>query len=264
MCTSSALSVDSFVPNKICIVTCISTPKGDKDIFHVVWMLHNKNFTLVPYLGESGNIQARMKSRRIGRRRFRTSTPGFVGWQMSSQLKYGRDGLVYALHQLHRQPGFALIATLGHGQSFLRLKGWECMSYVKPMVTVRKDLRIGTEMRKVGAYADFVGEIESVLTKMESGKRRIPRTLNERMGSEKGLEIRRAPEWIGRAAEEISKTWRPKANLGGISGKNRQTQMESALLTTLGAEKYGRHVHNKLRRRFNARNGYRRGHINKK
>lgn len=238
--------------------------QGDKDIFHVVWMLHNKNFTLVPYIGESGNIQARMKSRRIGRKRFRTSTPGSVGWQMSSQLKYGRDGLVYALHQLHRQPGFALIATLGHGQSFLRLNGWEYISYVKPLVTVRKDLRFGTKVRKIGAYADFVGEIESVLTKVESGRRRTPKTLDERMMFDKDLEVRRAPEWIGRAAEEMSKTWRPRANLKGFWEKNRGTEMENVLLKTLGSEKYGRHVHSKLGRRLRTGKRHSRRHINKK
>lgn len=90
-------------------------------MFHVVWVLHGKNFTMIPFIGESGNIQTTVRSEkdRTGRRGI---SPGSVGWKISSQLKYGRDGNVYALHQLHRQPSYALIATLSSGETFRRQK----------------------------------------------------------------------------------------------------------------------------------------------
>lgn len=181
---------------------------------------------------------------------------------MSSQLKYGRDGLVYALHQLHRQPGFALIATLGRGQTFLRLRGWEYASYVKPLVMVRKDLRLGTEEKYVHAYYDFVGEIESILTTLEKGNRRRPKTFDENVGFEQGLQIRRAPSWIDQAAGDMSKTWRLRTNLRGVSGNKGHIEVEEALLAALETGKYGRHVHNRLKRRFNAQKRSTRGDWN--
>eukprot|EP00737_Agarophyton_chilense_P002162 gb/GEZJ01002459.1/.p2 GENE.gb/GEZJ01002459.1/~~gb/GEZJ01002459.1/.p2 ORF type:complete len:242 (-),score=27.33 gb/GEZJ01002459.1/:901-1626(-) len=79
---------------------------GDKDLFHIVWMLHNKNYTLVPLIGESGHFamgklpSTGRKSRRR-RRRFNPKQDRTPDWLMSSQLKFGRDGEIYALHQLH-------------------------------------------------------------------------------------------------------------------------------------------------------------------
>lgn len=72
-------------------------------------MLHRKNFTLVPWIGESGNLEVEsagfnLRSRRRRRRhraRVKDQTPK---WIMSSQLKLGRDEEIYALHQLHHYP----------------------------------------------------------------------------------------------------------------------------------------------------------------
>eukprot|EP00178_Gracilaria_changii_P012739 TRINITY_DN359_c0_g1_i1.p1 TRINITY_DN359_c0_g1~~TRINITY_DN359_c0_g1_i1.p1 ORF type:complete len:304 (-),score=22.84 TRINITY_DN359_c0_g1_i1:479-1390(-) len=77
---------------------------GDKDLFHIVWMLHSRNFTLVPWIGESGHLEVskpQIGRRRRRRRRMKPKQSHSPDWIMSSQLKFGRDGEVYALHQLH-------------------------------------------------------------------------------------------------------------------------------------------------------------------
>ncbi|KAI0565833.1 hypothetical protein FGB62_14g039 [Gracilaria domingensis] len=69
-------------------------------------MMHNRNFTLVPWIGESGHINVE-KPQPLGRRgrrrrrRFKLQRSYPSDWTMSSQLKFGRDGEIYALHQLH-------------------------------------------------------------------------------------------------------------------------------------------------------------------
>lgn len=95
--TNSVVSFDSAVT------------QGDKDLFHIVWMLHRKNFTLVPWIGESGDLELEsggfsIRSRHGRRRHRRRAKDQSPKWIMSSQLKLGRDEEIYALHQLHHYP----------------------------------------------------------------------------------------------------------------------------------------------------------------
>lgn len=59
---------------------------GDKDLWHLAWMLEGTNFTMIPYIGSVGHF-AQEK------------------WYMASQAKYDGQGEIVALHQLWRSIG---------------------------------------------------------------------------------------------------------------------------------------------------------------
>lgn len=180
-------------------------------------MLHARNFTLVPYIGESGNIQTSLIVRTekdiTGKRRF---SPGSVSWKMSSQLKFGRDGQVYALHQLHRQRSFALVATLANGPMFYNPKHAGLTKYVKPSVLVRKDLRIMRNERDGGSSTEdgeIIRSIEKALTHQYNNSQRVPSVLEEaRRRREPGLMVKRGPRWLNEAASEMDRLWNPEPN----------------------------------------------------
>jgi len=74
---------------------------------------------------------------------------------MSSQLKYGRDERIYAIHQLHQQPPMALIATLSSGDTFHPPELAKSTSYVRPLIIVRKDLRNERKEKAVNHALDY-------------------------------------------------------------------------------------------------------------
>lgn len=57
---------------------------GDKDLFRVAWMIRERAFAMVPYIGELGSFNSA------------------GAWSMTSQLKHDAHGRVVALHQRHR------------------------------------------------------------------------------------------------------------------------------------------------------------------
>lgn len=169
--------------------------QGDKDIFHVVWMMHGRNFTLIPYIGESGNIQTALSKTASGTRRSRRSLqPGAPHWALSSQVKYGRDGFAYALHQLHAQGGNVIVATMGaeNKEKFMVPGNRRFSRYVQPVIEVLEDLRLS------GGGMGFVGHIEDalILGRRKEGARVGP-----------GVVVRRGLAWIEKAAAEMSDEW---------------------------------------------------------
>lgn len=181
-------------------------------------MLHGKEFTVVPYIGESGNIQAEVVTRRreTMKRKRQVFGIGPAHWSMSSQLKFGPGGQVYALHQLHRQGMFTLIATLSRDGEFDD-HGRNRTRYVKPLVMARKDLRIEERRRRPSRDAthdgELVGSIERALTRRKK-TRRVPCVLGS--DYEKGaLRIWRSAPWLEEAAANMDRGWL------GSTGKSR-------------------------------------------
>lgn len=148
-----------------------SLSMGDKDLFHMAWMMHDSNFTLVPYIGETGQLELSAHYVRTVEAGRVVKTPVEVlAWSLSSQVKYGRDGAPYALHQLHRaRPGKETLGLHVAKNARLRLAdglrdapgdaarthaqrsllsaqalisaGHGRGAYVRPALSVRKDLR---------------------------------------------------------------------------------------------------------------------------
>lgn len=140
---------------------------------------------------------------------------GPARWKMSSQVKFGRDGNIYALHQLHRQPSFTLIATLSKDALFHRPES-NRTRYVIPMVVTKKDLRIEGRIRgrrNAAQDGDLVRSIEKALTHRVHNLR-VPGLLGEGEGEEKGMEIWRAPGWVVEAAADMDRQW-----AGGLEGR---------------------------------------------
>lgn len=156
-------------------------------------MIHGRNFTLVPYIGESGNVQTTLSvTSRHNRRGRKILQPGVTGWMLSSQVKLGRDGKAYALHQLHAQSVFAIVANVADGGDSFQAPGMQAKSrYVKPVVLATEDLRVGE------GGEDFV--------------RRIERALVKRKGQDTvigpGMIVARGEEWVARAAERMNVEW---------------------------------------------------------
>lgn len=214
-------------------------------------MLHGKNFTLVPYIGESGNVQSRTNLNPKLRQYHRGHTQRNLGWSMSSQLKFGRDGDIYALHQLHRQRGFALIATHMEDRAFMKLKKHEYLSFVQPLILTRKDLRVANIAGNLGGSADLLKDIETALISDARGKRRKPRILNDSsVEGIFGLQIWRCPQIIADAAKEMSLTWRTGKVLKGVVLKRKLGQNQISLMKSLEHRSYKNHVHNKFRKRM--------------
>lgn len=184
-------------------------------MFHVA--LHGRKFTIIPFIGESGNVQTNWinGNGRDVKGRMKISR-GSIDWKISSQLKYGRDGNDYALHQLHRQPSYALIATLSTGETFCKPEPLGSENYVKPFVLVRKDFRVvinATEVYGSASASDFVRDIEEALIKREKGKNNVPFVLEEaRRRARKGLLLKRGLVWLTEAAAEMNKFWQLEPN----------------------------------------------------
>lgn len=183
---------------------------GDKDIFHVVWMLHEKNFTLVPFIAESGSVQMEMMQRSPTQNKARKSRGNLrdkIGWRLSSQIKYGRDGLIYAVHQLHRQPLGARIATLSTGAVFHPTAMAQKTRYVPPLVIVRKDLRIARRIERVREGGnEFVEEIESALVR----SRRFDNGSREELYARESmriLNVSRTPDWLMESVRDMNRLW---------------------------------------------------------
>lgn len=217
-------------------------------------MIHEKNFTLVPYIGETGNVQTHVRG---GTRRIRGShrlVPGRIGWRLSSQAKYGRDGQIYALHQLHRQPQRALIATLSSAQLFYSPKTTLSTQFVKPLITARKDLRFlkGIPSKQARGSGDFVAEVEGSL--IRPGKR-IPRTAfthaEHHLALPDGLLFKRSEEWILRAAQEINNAWYPSFDTDAAALKIYQDYRKTLLVAKQNG-KLSKDIYRRLWRRRDA------------
>jgi len=63
---------------------------GDKDLWHLGWMIHGQKFNYCPYVGAVGYF-----SRDKGRDKNK--------WYMTSQAKFGHTGDVVVMHQLWRE-----------------------------------------------------------------------------------------------------------------------------------------------------------------
>lgn len=159
-------------------------------------MLQGRNFTLIPYISESGNIQIRLsKSNLRSRRGYRTIRPGAPSWAISSQVKYGRDGQAYALHQLHSQARGAIVARMksqrGEKTEIPKRRG--SGRYVQPIVVVQEDLRVS------GGGMGFVSRIENALI--------LGRAKGEGVSVGPGMVVKTDIEWLDKSAANMNAEW---------------------------------------------------------
>lgn len=200
---------------------------GDKDVFHIVWMLSNKNFTFVPYIGETGSVQASVRKGRRGRGR----------WVMSSQVKYDRAGRVVALHQLHRQPSNAVIADVGKRDGFTgRLT--RSTAHVKPYLSARIDLRLPAVTRLLSGA--FVPGVEGLLLRHLATGKALPKGLTQ--GS---VSVEWAPSWMHAAAAEMARIWRHGVN-ADAAAKNLFNEHRKVLLMKHAEGGYQKSVYRRL------------------
>lgn len=185
--------------------------QGDKDLFHIAWMIHAKNFTLVPYIGETGYFEpsVEMVTQNIAKRIVQVPVER-LHWKMSSQVKYGRDGLPYALHQLHRIPK----STFGNAVRQLQQRRGgrrenDVDAYVEPVYAVRKDLRVGGDGVWTTARRRFGSFIEDVEGAFLHDRARRLRTFQDavEVGIGRGLHLADGFRLLGQHVRDMDRAW---------------------------------------------------------
>lgn len=215
--------------------------------------MHKTNFTMVPFAGEAGQLETTAPSaRRAGMKRVWHEPQPRLRWRLTSQIKFGRDGLAYALHQLHRrQPpekgkrlhqkrhgrvpkhhGMSAPALAGVGDGGGVGKGvadarrWFVRrgvgEYVQPEVAARMDLRVlqgeaSGDRRKMG---EFVEAVESVLVSKDGLGRRAWREARLRAGA-RGIRVCDGRREFGDAVSEMDRAWRGGDGKGGPMSVNK-------------------------------------------
>ena len=183
-------------------------------MFHMVWMLEGRDFAYVPFIAETGMITEKVRiSRRASKRVRALESTGFLQWDMSSQVKYGPDGKIYALHQLHRaRRGFPRIPLYRRNVEGSRKRDIHRTLYVFPLVLVRRDLRllspIDTHTNRL--TGEFVSEVQNTLKDLDRSD--LGRgSITPRNGSVlEGLSIENSPEWLLEMVSEMYSAWNPK------------------------------------------------------
>eukprot|EP00041_Stephanoeca_diplocostata_P030087 m.902047 g.902047 ORF g.902047 m.902047 type:complete len:464 (+) comp23689_c3_seq22:324-1715(+) len=128
---------------------------GDKDLWHIAWMLHGQDFTYVPYVGATGFFR---KSNKM--------------WYMTSQAKYGTNGKIYVLHQMWRSNP-DMNADNFHGLRWKKLHADGELDensqpkYNTPEITIRIDLRTNPDFKYAREEPDWWDKISDSLTTNE-------------------------------------------------------------------------------------------------
>lgn len=170
--------------------------------------MHGLNFSFVPFVGETGEVNRRLRpiARPQGPRPF-INERSTLSWYMSSQVKYGRDGNAYALHQLHRQPNSRAIPVSGRP------------TYVPPVLEARLDLRTvisPAESLHLRMHGEFVDRVERVLIHFDGRMLSDPAKVEEHSRI-LGLRISPGASLFGRHVKVMDQAWRKRAELDVVA-----------------------------------------------
>eukprot|EP00035_Acanthoeca_spectabilis_P034335 m.28532 g.28532 ORF g.28532 m.28532 type:complete len:558 (-) comp6562_c0_seq2:98-1771(-) len=117
---------------------------GDKDLWHIAWMLHNQNFTYVPYVGALGA--------------FCESDHKFC---MTAQAKFDLEGRTVVTHQLWRDGILPKPNFHGHEWPALTPELGGQVRYNPPDLTIRYDLRKKVQFRYARVGQKYPEELRS-------------------------------------------------------------------------------------------------------
>lgn len=161
--------------------------------------MHGRNFSLVPYIGETGAVERKFSTtiRHQGSRLIRDVRPHLV-WRMSSQVKYGRDGNAYALHQLHCRTSI----TVAPRRS----------SYVPPVIEARLDLRTVVNPANslvLRMQGEFIDRVERALIHPDGRMVSDAGRMVEH-GHMFGLQLGSAVGRFGRIVKVMDQAWRKR------------------------------------------------------
>lgn len=189
-------------------------------MFHIVWMLEGRDFAYVPYIAETGTITEKLRvSRRTSIRGVRAVTStGILQWDMSSQVKYGTDGKIYALHQLHKARRGSLRMALPRSTvNGSRKRNIHRTLYVLPLVLVSRDLRLlsAVDTNTDRLNGEFVSEVQDTLKDLDKSDLGQGIITIRNSSVHEGLSIEKSPEWLLDVVSEMHSAWNPK--LGVIS-----------------------------------------------
>lgn len=180
----------------------------------MVWMMHRKNFTLNPYIGETGTLQPALRASGHKTQNGKTSNdPDIIlAWEMSSQVKFGRDALPYAMHQLHRRPlsSFALVSENDGATAPTRPSS----TYVAPTLVIRKDLRFLKDAARTGdhrKHGTFIEDLERTLTD-PSQKVALELSDANKRGVDLGLFVEHGSPEFRHAAHSMNLAWSSNIN----------------------------------------------------
>lgn len=173
--------------------------------------MRNKNFTLVPYIGETGTVGHASKTLvRIQGPRLIRDVHHHLAWCMSSQVKYGRDGNAYALHQLHRRPS---TPSISRTEKF-NVHRVRNPTYIEPVIEARLDLRTlispatTLSLRKHG---EFVERVERAFIGPDGRTPNKPELVDQ-LSQALGLTLSSAVVPFGRVARVMDHSWRRQAS----------------------------------------------------
>lgn len=187
----------------------------------MTWMMLQKNFTLVPYIGETGSLGLALQtSNRRSQNEPSANIPAMaLSWQMSSQVKYGRDGAAYALHQLWRKP----TTTFAKAADKIKRTNSYAISptYIEPALVVRKDLRFLNDTAhtaRIRKQGSFVTELEQALVITPAQSARDVATANQLMAGN-GVDIADGSPDFEKAAHDMNRAWAHAMSVEAVAQK---------------------------------------------
>lgn len=165
--------------------------------------MHGQNFSLVPFVGETGEIkQASLTITHRQRSHPLRGVSSRPRWYMSSQVKYGHDGSAYALHQLHRHLKTNSVPVPKRS------------TYVPPLMEARLDLRTVTDPAgslHLRLHGEFVDRVEKIF--IHSDGRTLPDFVRVAEHAHSlGLKLSADTGRFGRFAKVMDQAWRKRAN----------------------------------------------------
>lgn len=165
--------------------------------------MHGQNYSLVPFVGETGEIKrASLTITHPQRSHPLRGVGSRPRWYMSSQVKYGHDGSAYALHQLHRRLETNSIPVPKRS------------TYVPPLMEARLDLRTVTDPADslhLRMHGEFVDRVEKVLIHFDG--RTFPDFARVAEHAHNlGLKLSAGTGRFGRFAKVMDQAWRKRAN----------------------------------------------------
>lgn len=223
----------------------------------MVWMMHHTNFTMVPFVGETGRLDVDKASvHRVSMYGVLRISQPRLQWTITSQIKYGRDSRAYALHQLHRpsnNPRFphstrhrhrhrhpstsTSMSTAAPRRGAVKTKtttpaaekeeekeeGMGEIGFVRPVWAARLDLRVRRDSQVTRAQqrhtGPFVQAVESALM-WPNGRRR--RTWSEAcsQAAALGVELSDGFAQFGNVMREMDRAWHGDVRSGaGLGGR---------------------------------------------